>query len=182
MNEDFGKQYHYFKEQIDPMFPEPLITGLSTTFFSDSDLAHDKVTGRSITGVIGLVGSTPVTAISRRQSSVQTSTFGAELTALKTTTEEVLELRYFMRSLGILVDQATPIFVDNAGVVLNTTNPASSLNKKALALSYHFVREHQHGEVINIRHINTEDNYADPMTKALASPKHHGFFYEIMSN
>ena len=59
-HEDFGLQYKYFHEIIDPEFPEPLITGLDITFFSDSDHAHDKVTGRSITGMIGMVGSTPV--------------------------------------------------------------------------------------------------------------------------
>ncbi|MEM7297751.1 MAG: hypothetical protein AAF391_05735 [Bacteroidota bacterium] len=79
--EDFGNQYKYFIEDIDPRFPEPLIQTLSTTFSSDSDHAHDKVTGRSITGILGFVGSTPVTARSTRQSCVQTSTFGAELVA-----------------------------------------------------------------------------------------------------
>ena len=91
-------------------------------------------------------------------------------------------MRYYLRSMGVLVNKPTPIFVDNEGVILNTTNPASSLNKKALALAYHFVRENQHGKVIEIRKIHTDDNYSDPMTKALNSQKHHGFFYEIMSN
>ena len=113
---------------------------------------------------------------------MQTSTFGAELTALKTTVEEVLEVRYHLRSMGVSVDGPTPIYVDNEGVVLNTANPASSLNKKALALAYHFVREHQHGKVIDIRKISTDDNYADVMTKPLNSKKYNDFIYELMSN
>ena len=129
-----------------------------------------------------MVGSTPVICKSTRQTSVQTSTFGAELTALKTTVEEVLELRYYMRAMGIEVKDATPIFVDNEGVVLNTTNPASSLNKKALALGYHFVREHQAASVISVRKIDTSDNYGDAMTKPVTSDTFHGFFRELMTN
>ena len=84
--------------------------------------------------------------------------------------------------MGVLVNGATPIFVDNEGVVLNTINPASPLNKKALALAYHFAREHQHGKVISIRKIDTNDNYADAMTKPLNRTKHHAFFGELMCN
>ena len=71
--------------------------------------------------------------------------------------------------MGVNVSKPTPIWVDNMSVVLNATNPGSSLNKKAIALSYHFVREHQAQSVISIRKIHTTDNYADPFTKALDS-------------
>ena len=84
--------------------------------------------------------------------------------------------------MGVKVTKPTPIFVDNQGVVINTTNPSSSLNKKALALAYHFVREHQHGKVIDIRSIDTDDNYGDPFTKPLNSNKFRGFFHELLSN
>jgi hypothetical protein len=39
--------------------------------------------GRSVTGLFCFVGSTPVPWRSKRQASVQTSTFGAEFTMLK---------------------------------------------------------------------------------------------------
>jgi hypothetical protein len=84
--------------------------------------------------------------------------------------------------MGNKVGKPTPIFVDNMGVVLNASNPGSTLNKKSVALSYHFVREHVANDVIEIRKIDTADNYADPFTKALTSNEHHGFFYEVMCN
>ena len=46
------------------------------------------------------------------------------------------------------------------GVIINSTNPVSSLNKKTIALAYHFTREY-------IANNNTKDNYADPLTKTL---------------
>ena len=41
---DFGNQYSYFHEDLDPRFPEPLLKELETTIFCDSDHGRDKVT------------------------------------------------------------------------------------------------------------------------------------------
>ena len=89
---DFGTQYSYFEEELDPRFPEPLLEELDLHVFRDADHGHDKVTGRSITGIIYVVGSTPVTWSSKQQAAVQTSTFGAKFTALKKAVEEVTTL------------------------------------------------------------------------------------------
>ena len=148
---DFGTQYGYFQEEIDPRFPMPLIEELQTTIFCDADHGHDRVIGRSITGIFSVVGSTPISWSSKRQACVQTSTFGAEFTALKKAVEETVMLRYHLRSMGIKVDKPTPIYVDNMSVVLNATNPGSTLNKKTIVLAYHFVREHITNGVIEIR-------------------------------
>lgn len=173
---DFGNQYSYFREAMDPRFPTPLLKELDINIFIDADHAHDKVSGRSITGLFATLGSTPISWRSKRQTSVQTSTFGAEFTALKAGVEEAITIRYHLRSMGVTVSKSTPIWVDNMSVVMNATNPGSSLNKKAIALSYHFVREHQAQSVISVRKIDTKDNYADPFMKALTNPGFHGFF------
>ena len=68
------------------------------------------------------------------------------------------------------------------GVVINASNPASSLNKKSVALAYHFVREHHAGKVIDVRKIDTKDNYSDALSKPLNSTDFHDFFYEFMTN
>jgi hypothetical protein len=180
LKEDFGGQYHYFQEDLDPKFPEPLVPEMDINIFVDANHAHDKVTGRLVTGLFCFVGSTPVSWRSKRQASVQTSTFGAEFTALKKAVKEGITLHYYLRSMGIKVAKSTQIFVDNMGVVLNASNPGSTLNKESVALSYHFVQEHVANSVIEIRKIDSADNYAeDPFTKALTSNEHHGFFYSM---
>jgi hypothetical protein len=182
LKEDFGGQYQYFHEDLDPRFPEPLVPEMDINIFVDANHAHDKVTGRSVTGLFCFVGSTPVLWKSQRQASVQTSTFGAEFTALKKAVEQAITIRYYLRSMGVKITKSTPVFVDNMSVVLNASNPGSTLNKKSVALSYHFVREHVANSVIEIRKIDSADNYADPFTKALTSGDHHDFFYEVMCN
>ena len=128
------------------------------------------------------MGSTPTTWSAKRQTSVQTSTFGAEFIALKRAVEEAITIRYHLRSMGVMVSEATEIYADNMGVILNTTNPGSTLNKKHVALAYHFCREHMTAGVVRVRKVHTDDNFADSMTKALNSTKFHGFFNENIIN
>ena len=113
---------------------------------------------------------------------MQTSTFGAEFTALKKAVEEYVMLRYHLRSMGVKVTKPTYIYEDNMGVILNATNPGSTLNKKHVALAYHFVREHVANGVCEIRKVHTSDNFADLFTKALVSSEYHGFYHECMTN
>lgn len=179
---DFGNQYSDFSEDEDTRLPVPLMNELSTNIFIDSNHGHDRITGRSITGMISFVGRTPITNVSKRQSSVQTTTFGAEFVALKKAVEEAITIRYYLRSMGVAVTKPVIIYGDNLSAITNTITPGSALSKKYLALSYHFCREYYSANVVDIRKIDTKENYADPFTKALVSNEFHGFMGEIMEN
>jgi len=179
---DFGHQYSDFKEDIDDKLLEAKMKELAITIFIDADHAHDKVTGRSVTGMICFVGRTPVSYISKRQSAVQSATFGAEFVALKKAVEEAVSLRYSLRAMGVKVSKPTVIYGDNMSVLINSTKAGSPLKKKYLALSYHFCREHFSAGVVDIRKIDSKENYADPFTKALASYEFHGHMNEILEN
>eukprot|EP00957_Ditylum_brightwellii_P011550 873295-Ditylum_brightwellii.AAC.1 len=69
--------------------------------------------------------------------------------------------------MGVKVSKPTPIFVDNMSVLLNANNPGSMLNKKTVALSYHFVWEHVATNAVEICKINSADNFTDPFTKPM---------------
>jgi hypothetical protein len=84
--------------------------------------------------------------------------------------------------MGVTVTKATSVWVNNMAVILNAANPGSTLKKKHFALAYHFVREIVSCAVIDVRKIDSADNYADPFTKALASNDFHDFFYELQTN
>ena len=84
--------------------------------------------------------------------------------------------------MGVSITKPTKIFVDNMSVFLNAANPASSLNKKAIALAYHFVRQYQAAGVVEICHIRSEDNFADCLTKALNSTQLRSLLHEFMTN
>jgi len=164
---DFADQYSYASEEIDAMFPRAIGAELAVTIFFDSDHAHDKITGRSISGIIVMVGRTPVIWKSKRQGAIQTSTYGAEFSAMRLATEEAHTMRYMLRSLGIRVEKPTRLYGDNLGVIQNATMPEGTLKKKHVALSYHFVREAVAVNVVSAFKVPGKDNFADVMTKPL---------------
>ena len=133
----YEKEHGTLKKMTSPI-SDIIHPEMDISVFSDFDHDHDKKTGRSITGIFGLVGSTPNVWKSKRQPTVQMSTFGAGFMALRTAMEDSVRICYYLRSMGVKVSKPSAIYVDNEGVFLNSVNPSSSLNKKFLALSYNF--------------------------------------------
>ena len=62
----FKEVYPDAAEDIDTKVPVPMINELEITMFVNSDHAHDRSTRRSITGLLILVGRTPVFFSSKR--------------------------------------------------------------------------------------------------------------------
>eukprot|EP00957_Ditylum_brightwellii_P178569 13602272-Ditylum_brightwellii.AAC.4 len=171
----FGNQCSYFREELDPRFPELQYDEMDAHVFCDADHGHDQITRMSITGLFTMVCLTPMTWLTKRQKFVHASTFRAECTTLKAAVEEAV-------SMGIKVSRPAPISAENMSMVIIATNPGSTLNKKTMALSYHFVRDHVANRVVEARKIVSEDNFANPSTKALVSNDFHGFYHECMVN
>ena len=174
---DFEDQYRYAKEEIDPGFPEPKGKPLATTIFVDSDHAHDTVTRRSITGILVVVGSTPVSWMSKRQGAVATSTYSAEFCAMRTAAEEAISIRYMLRSLGVPVVEPTKVFGDNLGVIQNASCQDAILQKKHVAIAFHRVWECVAAKIIAPYHIGGKDNFANIFTKPVdgTSFKYHAW-------
>jgi hypothetical protein len=173
---DFANQYSYAKEEINICFPKPLGDEMKVNIYFDSDHAHDKITGRSISGVVVYIGSTPIIWRSKRQGSVQTSTYGAELNSMRLAVEEAITIRY-MLILGIKVSEPSNTIGDNEATILCATNPETGWKKKNVALSYHFVREQAAIKSINPCKVGSKNNVADLLTKPLergAFMKHMG--------
>ena len=78
------------------------------------------------------------------------------------------ELRYKLRMMGIPLDQPTYIYADNKSVLVNSSNPESTLKKKSNSIAFHFVREGTARDEWRQTYINTHENPADLMTKCLA--------------
>ena len=67
--------------------PEPNGELATLTCYVDADHARDKVTCRSVTGIVLLLNNTPIYWVSKRQKTVETSTFGSEFVTLRIATE-----------------------------------------------------------------------------------------------
>ena len=62
--------------------PEPREKQVSITMFCDANHAGDMVTRRSQSGILLYVNGAPITWYSKRQNTVESSTFGSEFIAL----------------------------------------------------------------------------------------------------
>jgi hypothetical protein len=146
---DLTEQYAYAREELDHRFPRALGKEMDISIFFDSDHTHDKKTGRSISGIIVMVGRTPIIWKLKRQGAVQTSTYRAEFSAMRLATEETITIRYMLRALGIKVSAPSAVAGDNAWVISNVSMPDATLKKKHVALLYHTVRENVAAGVIH---------------------------------
>jgi hypothetical protein len=79
-----------------------------------------------------MLNNTPIKWISKRQKTVETSTYDSELVASRMTTKLILEVRYMLRSLGVALDGPAFMIGDDLSVVLNTIVPSSLLKKKKM--------------------------------------------------
>ena len=148
--------------------PTPKGKGVMMTLFVNSDHAGDKVTHRSRTGYVVFLQNSPIAWFSKKQSSVETSTFGSEFMAMKTATEYIRGLRYKLRMMGIPIIGPCLTYGDNNAVVTNSTLPDSVLKKKSNSIAYNFVREGAARDEWRCRYIPTDENLSDLCTKPLA--------------
>ena len=123
--QELGALYPDAARELDANILTPLMGEISITVFVDSDHGHDKVTRRSITGLIAFLGRTPAFYLSKQQGAIETSTYGAELCAMKTGVEETIAIRYMMRYLGVNVETSSLLCGDNMGVIQNSTIKSS---------------------------------------------------------
>jgi hypothetical protein len=139
--------------------PEPRGKAVQIIVFVDASHGCDLLTRRS------RKNRAPIIWFSKKQNTVETSSFGSEFTALRTAIEMIKGLRYKLRMLGVPLDGHAHICVDNQSVVFNTTIPESTLKKKCNAISYHFVREAIASGIGKVSYEPTTSNKADMLTK-----------------
>jgi hypothetical protein len=164
---DWSDFYSGASKALPPNAPKPLGKGVTLQMFVDSDHAGDKVSRRSRTGFVIFLNYGMIDWLSKKQSTVETSVFGAEFCAMKHGIENLRGIRYKLRMMGIPVKGASYVYDDNMSVVTNSSRPESTLKKKSNSICYHEVREAVAMGKALVAHIPTKKNLADLFTKVL---------------
>ena len=68
---------------------------------------------------------------------MEKSTYGAELVAAKMAVDLIIEIRYKLRMLGVVLEETSLLVGDNMSVILNTKIPSSRLKIKNIAHACH---------------------------------------------
>ena len=90
-------------------------------------------------------------------------------------TQELIWLRGLLSSINHLSHTATPLLIDNQGVISLIKNGLSSKHSKHIELRYYFICEKFTDGTIAAKYISTDKQLADGLTKALASIKYKKF-------
>ena len=165
---DWGEFYGDIKEQDPPDMPEPLGEPVVMSCFVDANHAGNKVTRRSHTGIIIFLNNAVIQVFSKRQNTVESSTFGSELVAMRIARDLITAMRIKLKCFGVPIEGPTNVFGDNEAVYKNTSNPESTLSKKHNAINYHICREAVAAGIMRVAKEDTNTNIADAFTKLLS--------------
>ena len=101
----------------------------------------------------------------KKQSTVETATYGSEFVASRTVVERLMELCLTLRYLGVPIREKDYVFGDNKSVIDSSTIPHGKLSKRHNMLSYHRVREGITSNIAAFIYIPVEINPADILSK-----------------
>jgi hypothetical protein len=177
---DWKEYYPGAAEAIPDNMPEPRGRSVTSTCFVDADHAGCRLTRRSHSGVLIFVNRAPIIWFSKRQATVESSTFGSESVAMRIAFDLIEGLRYKLRMMGVPIDGPTSCFCDNESVVTCTTRPESTLKKKHNAINYHRCREAIAAGHIRVAWIDTKYNLADALTKVTVGERRQYLFSRIL--
>jgi len=153
------------KEIMPDDAPEPLGNYVVTSHYTDANLYHDMATGRSVTACLHFVNQTPIDWYSKKQSTVETATYGSEFVAARTCVEQIIDLWLTLRYMGIPLHDKSYMFGDNESVVNSATIPHGKLHKRHIMLSFHRVREVIASGMIIFTYLPGQYNPADILSK-----------------
>jgi hypothetical protein len=139
MSSEFG--HIQGQEELLPNMPEPRGMGFTMRAKVEADHVADTVTRWSRTGFVIYLNCAPIYWSSKKQTSVESSSFGSEFIAMKQCCKCLRGLCYKLQMMGIPCEGPAYILGDSQSVLANTTVPDSMLKKKSQSICYHYVRE-----------------------------------------
>ncbi|GJX50438.1 retrotransposon protein, putative, ty1-copia subclass [Tanacetum coccineum] len=111
---------------------------------------------------------------STKQSIFETSSAEAEYIAAYDASKEVVWVRKFIYGLGVVptIEEPINMYCDNTGAITIANESGITKGARHFRVKVHYLHEViEYGDV-KLKKVHTDDNLADPFTKALAFPKH----------
>ncbi|XP_063946041.1 uncharacterized mitochondrial protein AtMg00810-like [Daucus carota subsp. sativus] len=135
--------------------------------FSDSDLAGDVIDRRSTDGICFYLNKSLISWASKKQRVVALSSCEAEYMAATTAACQSIWLRGLLEE--ILGHQVGPVVlhVDNKSAIELMKNPVLHGRSKHIDVRFHFIRECIERGKLVVKHVVTQEQRADILTKAL---------------
>ena len=147
---------------------------------TDSDWGGDTKHRRSITGLVIKLAGGCIYYKSKFQPTIALSSTEAEFVAATDTAKSILYIRSILKEIGLEQKNASIIYIDNNGALNMANQQQPTKGTRHMELKQFAIQQWVERDLILMRRITTEDNYADAMTKPLGRTKHYRHFDYIM--
>ncbi|GKA40516.1 retrotransposon protein, putative, ty1-copia subclass [Tanacetum coccineum] len=129
---------------------------------------------KSQTGYVFVLNGGAVDWKSAKQSIFATSSAEAEYIAAYDASKEAVWVRKFIFGLGVVptIEEPINMYCDNTGAIAIAKESGITKGARHFRAKVHYLREVIEFGDIKLEKVHTDDNLADPFTKALAFPKH----------
>ncbi|KAI3804628.1 hypothetical protein L1987_26325 [Smallanthus sonchifolius] len=147
---------------------------LSVKCYTDASFQTDRDDTKSQSGYVFIMNGGAVSWKSSKQEVVAQSTTESEYVAASEVAKEAVWMKKFISDLGVVpaIQEPLEIFCDNEGAIALAKEPRAHKRTRHIHRRFNYIRsEIERGEV-RIRKVHTDDNLADPFTKALQPTKH----------
>ncbi|GJU74466.1 retrotransposon protein, putative, ty1-copia subclass [Tanacetum coccineum] len=147
---------------------------LRVSCYTDAGYLTDADNLKSQTGYVFILNGGAVDRKSTKQSIFATSSTVAEYIAAFDASKEAVWIRKFISGLGIVptIEEPISMYCDNTGAIAIAKDDGVTKGARHFRAKVHYLRETIKMGDVKIEKIDTDDNLADPFTKALAFPKH----------
>lgn len=133
--------------------------------FSDSDHAGDIDDRKSTTGMVFLLGKSPIAWMSQKQKVVALSSCEAEYIAAATVACHGVWLERLLAEMVERKPEKVLLFVDNKSAISLSKNPVHHQRSKHIDTRFHFIRECVEEGKVGVEHVVTEEQLADLLTE-----------------
>ncbi|GJY90480.1 putative retrotransposon protein, partial [Tanacetum coccineum] len=146
---------------------------LQVKCYCDAGFETDRDDTKSQTGYVFILNGGAVVWKSSKQSTTAQHATEAEYIAASEAAKEAVWIRKFIDELGVVPSNDYPIKMncDNSAAIIIAKESGIQKGARHFQRKYHYVRECIKTGEIDIVKVHTDENLADPFTKALAGPK-----------
>ena len=139
--------------------------------FSDSDHAGDVDDRKSTTGMVFLLDKNPIAWMSQKQRVAAQSSCEAEYVAATIVASHGVWLERLLAEMVEREPEKVMLFVDNKAAISLCNNPVHHERSKHIDIRYHFIRECVEEGKVKVKHVASNDQLADLLTKPLGRVK-----------
>lgn len=136
--------------------------------WADADWAADSVDRKSTGGILIRAFGNPVLWNCKKQSTVARASTYAEYIALADAVSELMPVIGVMKNLRVSFDSPIPIYEDNSGAVVLASKGKFTKRAKHIEVAYNFVADYVAKGLIVVKKVDSKDQLADILTKALS--------------